>query len=116
MILFRYFISVMKMEDESPICAEMKPVLTRNTASVIGTTMSTARHLLIGENLKTFISLKNNIPKDASTLKMMKRVPLSGNPKIVARLNQIKLSTKLSVHSAVMCSTLTEDIESFSGQ
>ena len=63
MILFRYFICVMKMEDESPICAEMKPVLTRNTASVIGTTMSTARHLLIGENLKTFICSKNNIPE-----------------------------------------------------
>jgi len=46
----------MKMEDESPTCAEMKPVSTRNTASVIGTTMSTARHLLIGENLKTLIT------------------------------------------------------------
>ena len=51
----------MKMEDESPTCAEMKPVSTRNIASVIGTTMSTVRHLLIGENLKTLITATNNM-------------------------------------------------------
>ena len=39
----------MKMAEGSRTCAAMKPVLTRNTASVTGTTMSTVRPPLTGK-------------------------------------------------------------------
>ena len=49
MCLSRYSIFVMRMEDEFRTCAQMKPVLTRNTASVTGITTWTAQLLRTGK-------------------------------------------------------------------